>query len=180
MEVHKGQVYAIEFHPKQTNLLASGGTDGEVLIWDLANPKQPSSSKPSVQPTKPNAGISALSWNKKAPQILASANDLGETTIWDLRQRRPVFSLHQCQRLQTRANSLSWNPDQAVQLAVCYAGVPTAEIWDLRASQTPKFKLEGHQASVLAVDWCPFDSSLLISTAEDASYVYLPLSVHAL
>ncbi len=50
-----------------------------------------------------------------------------------------MFSLHQSARLQSRVNSLSWNPEQAVQLAVCYANVPTAEIWDLRASMTPKF-----------------------------------------
>lgn len=36
------QVKGLEFNSFSPNLLASGATDGELCIWDVANPSQPS------------------------------------------------------------------------------------------------------------------------------------------
>ena len=49
MNAHSGQVLTIEFHPRQANLLATGATDGEVLIWDLARPDAPTSKSPGAK-----------------------------------------------------------------------------------------------------------------------------------
>jgi protein transport protein SEC31 len=57
-EVHKGQVLGLQFHPQQPNLLASGATDGEVYVWDLANVKEP-------KPNKPNPAAKAAQMSVK-------------------------------------------------------------------------------------------------------------------
>lgn len=36
------QVKGLEFNSFSPNLLASGAADGELCIWDVANPAQPS------------------------------------------------------------------------------------------------------------------------------------------
>ena len=87
-EQHKGQVLGLQFHPTQPNLLASGASDGVVLVWDLADVKVPRASKPNPALTGHEHGISCVGWNKKVPQILASSNESGETTVWDLRQKK--------------------------------------------------------------------------------------------
>ncbi|PNX90491.1 transport protein SEC31A-like, partial [Trifolium pratense] len=38
---HKGPVRGLEFNTIAPNLLASGAEDGEICIWDLANPSEP-------------------------------------------------------------------------------------------------------------------------------------------
>ena len=169
-EVHKGQVLGLQFHPTQPNLLASGATDGEVYVWDLANLKAPVPNKPNptAKPVQ-MSGITSLAWNKNAPQILASSSEVGETTVWDLRQKRSIITIRNSARMNVRASGLSWNPAASVQLAVCYSNYPVAEIWDLRQSMTPKVKLEGlHSGSILSVDWCPNDPSILLTVGEDA------------
>lgn len=35
------QVRAVQFNPTAVHLLASGGADGQVIIWDLTNPANP-------------------------------------------------------------------------------------------------------------------------------------------
>ena len=113
-EVHKGQVLALEFHPEQVNLMASGSSDGEVYIWDLANPGAPKASPPHQQQRSHQAGVSCIAWNKdkKVPQILASSNELGETTVWDLRLKRSIITFRQSSRAaQVRTSAISWNPD---------------------------------------------------------------------
>ena len=87
-EQHKGQVHGLQFHPTQPNLLASGGGDGLVLVWDLADVKQPKANRPNPALTGVEHGVTCVGWNKKVPQILASSNESGETTVWDLRQKK--------------------------------------------------------------------------------------------
>jgi hypothetical protein len=42
MQKHSGPVRGLEFNSFSPNLLASGAEDGELCIWDLARPAQPS------------------------------------------------------------------------------------------------------------------------------------------
>ena len=93
-EQHKGQVHGLQFHPTQPNLLASGGGDGLVLVWDLADVRQPKASKPNPALTGVEHGVTCVGWNRKVPQILASSNESGETTVWDLRQKKCQIHYH--------------------------------------------------------------------------------------
>jgi hypothetical protein len=57
-------------------LLASGSTDGEVFIWDIANPAAPAASKPHAKTGVSSRGVTRVSWNLRVPQIVASANEV--------------------------------------------------------------------------------------------------------
>ena len=41
LEKHTGSVAALDANPFQSNLLASGSSDSEIYIWDLAKPDNP-------------------------------------------------------------------------------------------------------------------------------------------
>ncbi|XP_030495434.2 protein transport protein SEC31 homolog B [Cannabis sativa] len=165
---HKGPVRGLEFNAMAPNLLASGADDGEIVIWDLANPAEPS----QFPPLKGNGSaaqdeISFLSWNSKVQHILASTSYNGTTVVWDLKKQKPVISFSDSVR--RRSSVLQWNPDVATQLVVASDedGSPALRLWDMRNIMSPVAEFVGHTKGVIAMSWCPNDSSYLLTCAKD-------------
>ena len=107
---HTGPVRGLDFNPIQTNLLASGGVNGEVrlancqfpidtlifliqvYIWDLKDPSKPYSPTPGARSTKLDE-ITSVAWNQQVQYVLAGASSTGYTVVWDLRGKRKVVAL---------------------------------------------------------------------------------------
>ena len=102
LQKHAGAVRGLEFNPFSPNLLASGGADGELCIWDVGNPAQP-----SLYPAMKAGGgaaaggragaaaqpeITCLAWNRKVQHILATCTAAGTVVVWDLKKQRPVIT----------------------------------------------------------------------------------------
>ncbi|MBA0655973.1 hypothetical protein Goklo_008384 [Gossypium klotzschianum] len=155
---HKGPVRGLEFNAFAPNLLASGADDGEICIWDLATPAQPSHFPPLRGSGSAVQGeISFLSWNSKVQHILASTSYNGTTDS-----------------VRRRSSVLQWHPDVATQLIVASDedGSPALRLWDMRNIMSPVKEFVGHTkacivAGVIAMAWCPSDSSYLLTCAKD-------------
>ncbi|MCO5588868.1 hypothetical protein L7F22_042828 [Adiantum nelumboides] len=163
---HGGRVRGLEFNGITPNLLASGGDDGEVVIWDVVNP-----SAPSHFPALKGAGqdnIVDLSWNRKVQHIIATTSNTGVSMVWDLRRQKSILSFTDPNNRRPCA-ALEWNPEGATQLIVASADdkSPSLQVWDLRNSISPVKELVGHTKGVVAMAWCPIDSALLLSSAKD-------------
>ncbi|MCO5566725.1 hypothetical protein L7F22_020404 [Adiantum nelumboides] len=160
------QVRGLEFNGITPNLLASGGDDGEVVIWDVVNP-----AAPSHFPALKGAGqdnIVDLSWNRKVQHIIATTSNTGVSMVWDLRRQKSILSFTDPNNRRPCA-ALEWNPEGATQLIVASADdrSPSLQVWDLRNSISPVKELVGHTKGVVAMAWCPIDSALLLSSAKD-------------
>ncbi|XP_031267395.1 protein transport protein SEC31 homolog B [Pistacia vera] len=165
---HKGPVRGLEFNAIAPNLLASGADDGEICIWDLAEPTQPSHFPPLKGSGSAAQGeISFLSWNSKVQHILASTSYNGTTVVWDLKKQKPVISF--TDSIRRRCSVLQWNPDVATQLVVASDedGSPALRLWDMRNVMSPVREFVGHTKGVIAMSWCPIDSSYLLTCAKD-------------
>jgi len=168
---HTGAVKGLEFNGFSPNLLASGAADGDLCIWDLANPAQPSL-YPALKgpPAAPGQGVDVthLSWNRKVQHILASTSSGGTTVVWDLKRQRQVISFTD-PNMRRRCSALQWNPEVATQLVVASDDdrSPTLQVWDLRNSISPLREFVGHEKGVLSLAWCQADSSLLLSSGKD-------------
>ncbi|CAI8611646.1 unnamed protein product [Vicia faba] len=166
---HKGPVRGLEFNTIAPNLLASGAEDGEICIWDLANP-----SEPTHFPTLKGSGsasqgeVSFLSWNSKVQHILASTSYNGTTVVWDLKKQKPVISF--ADSVRRRCSALQWNPEVITQLVVASDedGSPSLRLWDMRNVMTPIREFVGHTRGVIAMSWCPNDSSYLLTCGKDS------------
>ncbi|CAN6906040.1 unnamed protein product [Brassica oleracea] len=168
LSVHKGPVRGLEFNAIAPNLLASAADDGEICIWDLAKPSEPSHFpllKGSGSATQ--GEISFISWNRKVQQILASTSYNGTTAIWDLRKQKPIINF--ADSVRRRCSVLQWNPDIATQIMVASDddSSPTLKLWDMRNTMSPVREFTGHQKGVIAMEWCPSDSSYLLTCAKD-------------
>ncbi|TYJ04678.1 hypothetical protein E1A91_A12G108400v1 [Gossypium mustelinum] len=165
---HKGPVRGLEFNAFAPNLLASGADDGEICIWDLATPAQPSHFPPLRGSGSAVQGeISFLSWNSKVQHILASTSYNGTTVVWDLKKQKPVISF--ADSVRRRSSVLQWHPDVATQLIVASDedGSPALRLWDMRNIMSPVKEFVGHTKGVIAMAWCPSDSSYLLTCAKD-------------
>ncbi|XVE76773.1 hypothetical protein DITRI_Ditri13aG0007600 [Diplodiscus trichospermus] len=165
---HRGPVRGLEFNATTPNLLASGADDGEICIWDLAAPAQPSHFPPLRGSSSAAQGeISFLSWNCKVQHILASTSYNGTTVVWDLKKQKPVISF--ADSIRRRCSVLQWHPDVATQLVVASDedSSPALRLWDMRNIMSPVKEFVGHTKGVIAMAWCPSDSSYLVTCAKD-------------
>lgn len=162
---HSGPVRGLDFNTVQTNLFASGATDGEIFVWDLNNLQKPYIPGPRSQKME---DISALSWNKQVGHILATASSNGQTAIWDLRTRKDILTLAYPSGRRT-ITGLSWNPNHPTQIVTSADDDmnPVILMWDLRNARAPEKTLVGHTKGILSVAWCPKDSDLLLSCGKD-------------
>ncbi|KAL7204560.1 hypothetical protein ACSBR2_017602 [Camellia fascicularis] len=165
---HKGPVRGLEFNALSPNHLASGADEGEICIWDIANPTEPTHFPPLKGSGSATQGeISFLSWNSKVQHILASTSYNGTTVVWDLRKQKPVISFSDSNR--RRCSVLQWHPDVATQLIVASDddSSPALRLWDMRNIMSPVREFVGHTKGVIAMSWCPSDSSYLLTCAKD-------------
>ncbi|KAL3516403.1 hypothetical protein ACH5RR_023305 [Cinchona calisaya] len=165
---HRGPVRGLEFNSHSPNLLASGADESDICIWDVAKPTEPSHFPPLKGSSSATQGeISFLSWNSKAQHILACTSYNGTTVVWDLKKQKPVISFADSAR--RRCSVLQWNPDLATQLIVASDedNSPSLRLWDLRNVMSPVKEFVGHTKGVIAMSWCPIDSSYLLTCAKD-------------
>ncbi|KAL6841806.1 hypothetical protein ACP4OV_028318 [Aristida adscensionis] len=168
LEKHTGLVRGLEFSELTPNRLASGAEEGELCIWDLKNPCEPVVFPPlkSVG-SSAQAEISCLSWNPKFQHILATTSSNGMTVVWDLRNQKPLTSFSDSNR--RKCSVLQWNPDMSTQLIVASDddNSPSLRVWDVRKTISPVREFVGHSKGVIAMSWCPYDSSFLLTCSKD-------------
>ncbi|KAG5539120.1 hypothetical protein RHGRI_019614 [Rhododendron griersonianum] len=165
---HRGPVRGLEFNALMPNHLASGADEGEICIWDISHPAEPTHFPPLKGSGSATQGeISFLSWNSKVQHILASTSYNGTTVVWDLKKQKPVLSFTDSNR--RRCSVLQWHPDVATQLIVASDddSSPSLRLWDMRNIISPVREFVGHTKGVIAMSWCPIDSSYLLTCAKD-------------
>lgn len=100
---HKGRTLAIEWHPQSSYILATGGYDGEVKIWDIRRAKsclcrldmlQTDNSKGIGknllrQSVKAHLGpVNGVAWNDLGTELYTTAND-DKIRVWDTTVHHP-------------------------------------------------------------------------------------------
>ncbi|XP_057207599.1 protein transport protein Sec31A isoform X6 [Triplophysa rosa] len=164
-EKHTGPVRALDVNSFQTNLVASGGNESEIYIWDLNNFSSPMTPGPKTQPPE---DISCIAWNKQVQHILASASPSGKASVWDLRKNDLIIKVSDHSN-RMHCSDLAWNPEVATQLVLASEDdrMPVIQMWDLRFATSPLKVLENHTRGVLSIAWSVADPELLLSCGKD-------------
>lgn len=164
---HSGAIRSIQFNKKHPHLLASGGANGEIFVWDMG--KFASPFVPGKQSRTDD--IDSVAWNNQVPHILATGGSTGFTTVWDLKNKREALTVRYNQPGigQGPVGAIAWHPDNSTRLltAIVDDQNPVILLWDLRNSHAPEKVFKGHEKGVLDLDWCQQDSSLLLSAGRD-------------
>ncbi|XP_073686377.1 protein transport protein Sec31A isoform X1 [Garra rufa] len=164
-EKHTGPVRALDVNSFQANLVASGGNESEIYIWDLNNLSSPMTPGPKTQPLE---DISCVAWNKQVQHILASASPSGKASVWDLRKNDLIIKVSDHSN-RMHCSGLAWNPEVATQLVLASEDdrMPVIQMWDLRFATSPLKVLESHTRGILAIAWSVADPELLLSCGKD-------------
>lgn len=163
---HTGPVRALDVNPFQTNLVASGGNESEIYIWDMNNFGSPMTPGPKTQPLE---DISCVAWNRQVQHILASASPSGRASVWDLRKNDLIIKVSDHSN-RMHCSGLAWNPEVATQLVLASEDdrMPVIQMWDLRFATSPLKIFENHTRGVLAIAWSLADPELLLSCGKDS------------
>lgn len=99
---HSGGINTCKFNPHNSLLLASGDTDGRVLMWDLRKLDEG-----PIKSIAHGSAISTLEWNPHFEQIFATAGqEDGLVKLWDAATDNLVF-VHGGHMLGV--NDIAWN-----------------------------------------------------------------------
>ncbi|OMO69711.1 hypothetical protein CCACVL1_19320 [Corchorus capsularis] len=88
----------------------------------------------------------------------------GNIDLWN-----PLSLIRFADSVRRRCSVLQWHPDVATQLVVASDedGSPALRLWDMRNIMSPVKEFVGHTKGVIAMAWCPSDSSYLLTCAKD-------------
>lgn len=161
---HSGAIKTLQFNPKHSNLLATGGAKGELYISDLNNVENPFRLGTAAVRTD---DIECLDWNKKVAHILVTGSSAGFVTVWDVKTKKESLTLNNMGRKAVSA--VAWDPERPTKLvtATPLESDPIICVWDLRNSHAPERTMRGHESGVLSLAWCDHDPDLLLSSGKD-------------
>jgi serine/threonine protein kinase/WD40 repeat protein len=162
LEGHRGHVTSVAFSPDRT-MLASGGVDGGIRLWDLAGAEPRDRTIPNAH----TADVSSLAFSLTTKTFASGTGSLeGIVRVWDYsgEEPRPIATLLQ---KHCTIDTLAFSPDG--RLLAFGGSDKLVHVWDL-SGPTPvdKGALKGHTDSVKALAFTP-DNQMLVSGAHDAT-----------
>ncbi len=157
--LHRGALFAYAFSPDD-KLLATGGLDGTIRIWDLANGSMVRAM------IGHNSYIYDLSWSPDGNSLASAGGWDGTMRVWDIRTGMPLKVFKNPKEYSLW---VSWSPDGSKLLG---AGGSSGWVWmwDVRAG-TETIVLEVGQ-NVRSIDWSPSGEQLAAAAQVGSVAVY--------
>lgn len=154
---HTGAVLAVDACPVQANVLASGGADGTVRLWDAAAGKHASVFQHHSDK------VQSCKWHPTEPGALLTASFDRSVCALDVRQdAAPVRGA-----LPADAEAVCWTRHAPFGAVVsCEDGSVVA--FDVRKLSTPRWTLSAHSGACTAVRDTA-QQGMLVTTGTDAS-----------
>eukprot|EP01060_Flectonema_neradi_P010323 TRINITY_DN17414_c1_g1_i4.p1 TRINITY_DN17414_c1_g1~~TRINITY_DN17414_c1_g1_i4.p1 ORF type:complete len:452 (+),score=93.05 TRINITY_DN17414_c1_g1_i4:40-1395(+) len=150
---HEGRGFGLEFSPFSERVLASGGWDGKVKIWDTTKGDLTNTFTSEKE-------IGGVSWSKSSPNVLASTGDDNFISLWDTRegsktplQRSPVLPTSSSEFFCV--TTIAYLPDTTPTFgSYIVTGDTHGQIntWDVRKMETPVLTIEG-EGQITCMRW---------------------------
>ncbi|XP_036596335.1 fizzy-related protein homolog [Trichosurus vulpecula] len=153
---HKKEVCGLKWSPDR-QLLASGGSDNMLLLWN------PASLKPIQQYAKHEAAVKAIAWSPHQRGLLASGGGTADRCVrfWDTLTRQPLQSVN----TGSQVCNLAWSRHSNELVSTHGYSENQIVVWRY-PSLTQVAKLTGHSYRVLYLAVSP-DGQVIVTGAGD-------------
>jgi len=147
------QPTSVKFCSSESDVLAVGTDEGSLYLLDFVNNKK------LITTPIHQARIGCIDWNSRCETLLATGSKDKTISLYDTRTGKA--KLIENHYHYGEICGLKWNPN-GFELATG-GNDNLINIWDIRNIQKPKNTISEHTAAVRALDWCPWDPSILAS-----------------
>lgn len=166
---HSMEGFALDWSPVKAGQLASGDMRGGIHIWE---PQEGAAAWRVGAALRGHASsVEDLQWSPTEETVFASCSADRSIRIWDTRERSKAMLVVEAAHA-VDVNVLSWNRLVSYMM-VSGADDGTLRVWDLRAlnaaagADAAVSMFNFHKGPVTAVEWCPYEGSMLASTSAD-------------
>eukprot|EP01102_Stenamoeba_stenopodia_P018933 TRINITY_DN7028_c0_g1_i1.p1 TRINITY_DN7028_c0_g1~~TRINITY_DN7028_c0_g1_i1.p1 ORF type:complete len:798 (-),score=135.63 TRINITY_DN7028_c0_g1_i1:38-2431(-) len=99
---HQGLVFTVDWHPEDRNMIASGGRDRMIKVWDLTNTSKPTATIQTI------SSVARIQWRPNHRNHIASSASLMDFNIhiWDM--KRPYFPFASFTGHKDVATGIQW------------------------------------------------------------------------
>ncbi|XP_064611942.1 GATOR2 complex protein WDR59-like isoform X2 [Liolophura sinensis] len=150
LKAHTRNISGLDWSPFDTNLIATCSVDTFTYLWDIRDPKKPSSAFQTV------AGAAQVKWNKKTRNLFATTHE-GDIRIWD--PRKGNAPLQYIAAHLSKIHGLDWNPNTENNLSTSSQDC-TVKFWDVTSPRRPEGVLSSG-SPVWRARYTPFGQGLV-------------------
>jgi WD40 repeat protein len=172
---HEMSIYALTCFTSSdgTQLLASGGSDGAIQLWNLASRQRVAIFKGHTRPVWSLASFS----DRDGVQLLASGSEDSSTILWDVVKHTQVAKLGG--HMMAVRDTVAFHDAGGIPFLASGSEDATVRLWDLQTRNTIA-TLSGHTDAVLSL--CVFKDSrgidILASGSLDTTINLWDLTTH--
>lgn len=157
MTHHRQEVCGLKWSPDK-QLLASGGNDNQLLVWNLRRPE------PIQTYNQHNAAVKALAWSPHHHGLLVSGGGTADRCLrfWNTLTAQPM----QCVDTGSQVCNVAWSKHSSELVSTHGYSYNHVIIWKY-PSLTPVTKLVGHQYRVLYLAMSPDGESIVTGAGDE-------------
>jgi WD40 repeat protein/transcriptional regulator with XRE-family HTH domain len=171
---HTDAITAIDFSPDGTQL-ASGSSNGEIILWDIAQGKALSTLRAAITGSVPMVrySIFAVAFSPDGKHLL-SGDTYGQGIIWDITTGEKSLTLIYEEGIGNASFpdigfDAAYSPD-GKRIALT-GGLGTTRIWDAFTGEE-MLVLRGHTGSVVSVAFSPDGSQIATASVDGMAKVW--------
>lgn len=154
---HRQEVCGLKWSPDK-QLLASGGNDNQLLVWNLRRPD------PIQTYNQHNAAVKALAWSPHHHGLLVSGGGTADRCLrfWNTLTAQPM----QCVDTGSQVCNVAWSKHSSELVSTHGYSYNHVIIWKYPSLQ-PVTKLVGHQYRVLYLAMSPDGESIVTGAGDE-------------
>lgn len=172
---HKAEGYALDWSPLKLGLLASGGCDNNIFLYEPTD-KDFTGFKMHEKPLKGHtSSVEDVQFSPKQDHVLASCSVDKTVKLWDLREDKwkPQMSW---KAHDSDVNVISWNA-QCPYLIASGSDDGFFKVWDLRKIQKdlnaePITSIKWHDNPITSIQFQPREECVLAVSSDDKLTVW--------
>eukprot|EP01006_Ploeotia_vitrea_P063226 TRINITY_DN85166_c0_g1_i1.p1 TRINITY_DN85166_c0_g1~~TRINITY_DN85166_c0_g1_i1.p1 ORF type:complete len:445 (-),score=31.31 TRINITY_DN85166_c0_g1_i1:107-1441(-) len=160
---HSKTGVALDWSKPNTGMLASGGDDNTVVVWDLHAADR---AQTAVQPKvtfQHDGVVESVCWHWSDPNMLSSAADDSTARFWDIRDSgKAMITLTH----PSEVNSICGSKTQPTAF-ITSCSDNNVYLWDVRKPTQALCTLKFHKQPVYAAQWSPHCETLVATAGVD-------------